>query len=229
MPLADFDIYRRNVGSTVAITTSSPLVDSGSLRWARGTIPGANAWIDNLVPKSPGTLTPVGVLRGALACCVQIPTSFLDLNASTHYTGILCLQSARDMASTGSGKRAYGLCLQATADAGITTMALTLFPNALANPIPTPLWSLTLPTPIAKGTLATFELEWDVNSLWGGIRFILRRGSTSNYTDLVQVHEFVYEVTPLPIVSVGEGPLLLSDTGDTLDFEVRLDQWRLRT
>lgn len=228
MALADFDIYRRNVGSTVAITTTTPLVAPGSLRWARGTVPDANAWIDNLVPVSPGTHTPVGVVRGALACCVQIPTTFTQDNGNTHYTGILCVQSVRDLAATGSGKTAYALCLQANDTDGITTVAVTRFTNALANPIPAPLWSLTLPTPIAKGTLATFELEWDVNTLWGGVRFLVRQGTATNYSDLTLLHDFIHEISPLPTASAGEGPLLISDTGATSNFEVRLDQWRLR-
>ena len=227
MALSDWDIYRLNAGSVVEISTSTPLAGTASLRLARGAVPASNAWRDNLVPKNPGSLSPVGVLRGAVACCVRVHTGYTVDGGAPHYLALLCLQSHRDMVQSGA-KTAYALCLGATATGGITSAALVAFGTELAYPLPVALWSTTLTPSLAKGQLGTFELEWDANVAYSGIRFTIRRGSQSGYTDLTVLHEMVHPLGTLPTTSLGEGPALISNSVDTVNFEVRLDQWRLR-
>jgi hypothetical protein len=227
MALADWDIYRLNAGSTVAIATSPSLVGMGHLRLMRGTVPAANGWRDNLVPKAGGVLTPLGVLHGALACCVRVESTYTTDAGGAHYLALLCLQSHRDMVNSG-GKTCYALCLGLRAATGITTLDLVAFEAALAYPLPTAIWSDALTPAVAKGQVGTFELEWEVNALYSGIRFIVRRGSNVTYSDLTVVHDVVHPLGTLPTTSVGEGLALISNSADTVDLDVRVDQWRLR-
>ena len=225
MALSDWNIYKVDNNGVASIDTTAPLVGAGSLLLSRGTMAGAVEGKENLVSKGV-TYTPVGVLRGALAGTFQVPASFTLDNAQTQYAGILSLQSAANVVSLGSF---WGLLFGATAAGGITTLSVRYFSAGLNHAaIPAALWSHTLTPAIALGTLFTLEFEWAASAEYGGVRYIVRRGLATNYSDLTPLVDQIDTTHGVPSTSLGEGPCLLNSTNNTVNYQCRIDQWRLR-
>jgi hypothetical protein len=225
MALSDWNIYKIDAGGVAAIDTTAPLVGGGSLLLHRGSMAGAAEGRENLVSKGV-TYTPVGVLRGALAGTFQVPASFTLDNAQTQYAGILALQSSASMTATGA---CWALLFGATAAGGITTLSVRYFTGGLSHAaLPAALWSHTLTPAIALGTLFTLEFEWAASAEYGGVRYIVRRGSATNYSDLTQLVDQIDTTHGVPSTSLGEGPCLLNSTNAAVNYQCRIDQWRLR-
>lgn len=225
MALSDWDIYKNDALGVASIDTTTPLVGAGSLLLHRGTIGGASEARLNLVSKGV-TYTPVGVLRGALAGTFRVPASFTVDAAQTQYGGILALQSSRNMSTTGT---AYALLCGATAAGGVITLSLRYLTSGLNHAaLPAALWSHTFAPAIALGTTFTLELEWTASAEYGGVRYIVRRGTLSNYSDLATLVDQIDTTHGVPASSLGEGPCVLQSSTGTVNYQCRMDQWRLR-
>lgn len=223
--LSDWDIYKSDPAVLVGIEPVIPIDGPGSLRLGHGATPTLIDGLANLVSKGNAPYTPVGLLRGALAGAFVVPTTSMVFGGVANYPAICCVQSARNVSA--SAGTCFALCV-GTIDVGFNSLTLNAFPAGLVHPIPAALWQTTLTPTVGRGVRMTVELEWEVSVEYGGIRFIVRRGQALNYSDLVTLVDMIHPVTPLPTVSLGEGPAVITPSNDTVTFSCLLDQWRLR-
>lgn len=224
--LSDWDIYKSDPGVIAAIEPVTPLQGAGSLKVGRGTAPSGLTASAHLVSKGV-VYAPVGVLRGALAGTFKVDTSFTSDNATDQYMGLVAVQSTRVM--TGGTDTAYSVRVRNRASTGSMDMALVRHTTGLVWAAGTILWTYTLTPAIPKGTVFTLEFEWEVSTEYGGTRLIVRRGTSTTYTDLATLVDMVHPLTPLPTSSLGEGPMMLASTVATpVNFLCLIDNLRLR-
>lgn len=227
--LSDWDIYKSHAANLAGIDAIAPLIGPGSLLLGTG----ANLGATHLLPKSPGTFTPVGVLRGAGALVVEVPSNFTVDTDATQWIGVCGVCTTRELLA---GSTSYAWLLGARAT-GYVEMRLYYFVDGwpfaqsggdgFSPSTRTLLWSQTLTPPIALGTTLTLELEWEVSAEYGGTRLIGRRGQATNYSDLVTLCDLLHPREPLPAASLGEGVGMIYGNG-SINYTVRGDQWRLR-
>ena len=199
--LSDWDLYKSDASNVIGIDPVTPLVGAGSLVMGKG--PSINNGRSHLLPKNPGTWTPVGVLRGAAAITCQVPTSFTVDTGAPQYFGIIALCETVTVNAVGQAVYAF---LAEARTSGVLGLSLRYFPDGLATntqasglaPSNTPLWSAVMTPSLPLGTVFTMEFEWEASSEYGGTRLIARKGSATGYSDLVTLVDMIHPLTPIP-------------------------------
>jgi hypothetical protein len=157
-----------------------------------------------------------GFTRGRLRTLVKLPSGTTRTRA-----GIYCMASQADLTSLGS---AYYACIQNDSFGGDRTLQLSKVTAGFDQEPPgTTLGSVAHPAFTETATVA-LELEWVADAaVLGGTRLIVRQGSATDFSDLVDKIDITDVSSPL-VTSAGEG-LVLVKWGTSGDLaEARFDQ-----
>jgi len=212
MALSDFNIYRQHASITFAIDTVSPILGGGALRLASfASGQRANA-IRNVAPNQFTS-------GRARWLCVKRTNP----GASSDRLGVLFNTSQEDF-SVGSGPTAYLACLVLTST---TTARFQLVRVNNGLPSLTDLTPSTQNFSLAVNTVVAVEVRWELSlANFNGFQFRLRRGSATDFSDLVdEPGGTVVVTTNLLQTTVGEGPAIVAAASSPGDY--RIDQMQV--
>jgi len=204
MPIADWEVYKANASQTFVVETSSPIHGSGSFKFNRGGTAGQYENIRRLN-------TPRGFTSGRLRWLFKMPGTLL-LNT---YAGVAFQQGQADLTATGT---AYYACIQISNSSSSHRLQIRQMTAGL--PTTTQLFQSTSAFTATTGTVLSLEVQWvlDIASL-GGIRFNMKRGTATDYSDLVDEPGIINQVSTTTVLqtSVGEGPASVLGTTTQVD------------
>jgi hypothetical protein len=206
---ADFDYYPSSANIEAVLTILSPLTGLSSLLIRKAG--GIDSPSLNFAPLTPTYMQ--GLIEGGLRTQISTP----ELSSASQGAGLVCMQSQRDLSSSGT---AYGLRWQplAGADGRLHLLKLTSGLNTGVTVLDT--------VDIVSGVgLNTLQLRWRVSVPLGGTLLLGYHGTAVDFTDLTLAMAYLDASSPLS-TSVTEGGFYL-DGGAGFDFEVLFDQMQL--
>lgn len=214
MALNDWTVNESPGGLSLVINTTTPLVDSGSLRGDNtgfgGSVNYTNLTEDNYTK---------GIARGKIRTIMQA-----EITGNRWQAGINFVADNLDL--TGGAAGTYIWC--AESDAGLRTFKLYEYGNGFGSSATKTLHTVSSPAWTAA-SIFTLEVEWnlDIAGL-GGCRIIARHGTATDFSDLVDVYD---AVDGSPHVSTATAEGLFIRKYDTLgdNYDVQFDNTSIFT
>lgn len=201
MALSDFTIYKSDAGLTAGLYTTAPIAGAASLRMNQGTNPVTKRI--NMVRN----VAPEGFTSGR----VRYRFGVLTAEASVDIFMGVCFQQSQENLTGGAGT-AYGVMLNPTGGTNEYALVVIRLSAGLTNS-PTILGtsSAFILTPGAANAQA-FEISWELQTAPPvEMRFLVKRGTATDFSDLITMLDFVSSTTVLQ-TTVGEGPALVLRT-----------------
>ena len=209
MALADWTLYQSQPGLTAEITTTTPILDAGSLRLVNI----GEASSVNLQNFTSLLYTP-GLLEGRMRQILRIDS------AGKTRAGFAFMQSAADISTT-DDKDYYQVVAHADATAATRTIRIDRIDGGSVNT--TNLFETSSPA-WTVGSVFTIEVDWQASvTEIGGTRITVRTGTATDFSDLSEIADLTDPSPDAHTTTLGEGPYILKfdTTGET--YEVRYD------
>jgi hypothetical protein len=205
MALADWEVYKADSSQTFVVETSSPIFGSGSFKFNRGGTAGQYENIRRLN-------TPRGFTSGRLRWQFKVTTQLLN----NTYAGVAFQQSQANL--TGASGTGYFACMQISNSASSHRLQVRRISAGL--PTTSMLFESTSAFTLNLNTTIALEIQWvlDIATL-GGIRFNMKRGTLTDYSDLADEAGIINQVSTTTVyqTSVGEGPASILGTTTQVD------------
>lgn len=199
MTLADWDITKSHAGISAAIVGGRLRVDNAGYELSTSI---------NILHGRLSSSYNRGFTQGKIRTKIEVRQDF-ESDSYTGQYGLLCMMSASDLTSTGSG---YAFIMEVGAS---QTWKVVKYTSGIKE-----VTGVTVldsgDTTVAPALDANFtmELQWAYDSLIGGTNLVCRLGlASNNFTDLQTIYDVTDSSTPLT-TSVGEG-FLYADTEST--------------
>lgn len=203
----DFNYFVSSTGIEAIQDIGAPLVATGSLRIRRA-LGSANEQC-NFAPKTPDFAQ--GTIRGRLRALFKEVTI---LSAASQHYGLLCMQSQRNLISSGT---AYMARFRASVveivkvPAGLTGGGQSILATSAT---------------IVPGTgINALQIEWAYIPETGGTFLFAYHGTATDFSNLTQVASVNDQSAPYT-TSVTEGGFF-HDGASGFDFDIRIDQMTL--
>ncbi len=189
--------------TTVTLETISPILNTSSLKLT-STAVNARAILLPSLTASP--LRPHALVKGAIRTLIK-PVAFTGSNS----IGLTCLQSARDVRTSGT---AYNASLR---NGSIVLTKGNIHTNTI---LASSAFTLT------AGVVTALELQWIVAiDEINGVDLVVKTGTMTDFSDLAEVIHYVDISSPLSI-TYGES-LNIDDLTSGSSFTVLFDQTQL--
>ena len=208
LTFSDFDYYASSAAIEAINDTETVVEGTGSLLIAR--VSGTSTEQLTYAPKTPAQVQ--GTTFGAMRLLMSIE----ELHSPSQATGLLCMQSQRDLTATGE---AYGLRWAPVSG----RLSIIKILDGLVNA--GDITELAFVTGIT-GSLRSVQITWRVAADTASIRFTVTTGTALDFSDLALAFSVTDNDSPL-ITTVTEGGFY-NDGGAGEGFMVRYDQLGLR-